>query len=425
MAGGKGTRLSSLTGGEIPKPMVRICGIPILEHQIITLSDNGIKDIIIIGGYLFDKISDYFENGEKWNVRIQYIKEEYPMGTAGALFYIKNIIKEDFLLVYGDIIFDIDIKRFVKLHQEKGAIVSLLAHPNAHPYDSDVIITDREDYVSCFLSKKSDREEYYKNLVNAGIYLISPAFLQYIEKPEKYDLEHNFIFTKCLEKDHVYVYRTPEYVKDVGTPERLFSTEKDIENGIVKVRNLRNKQKCIFLDRDGTINKHIGFLSNIKDMELEDTAAQAIKSINESGYLCIVITNQPVIARNECTTEELEMIHAKMETMLGEEGAYLDDILYCPHHPDKGYKNERKEYKVTCDCRKPKIGLIQRCMIRYNIDLSKSWMIGDTTRDIQTGINAGLKTIGVRTGEGCHDGKFDVTADEYAENILKAVERII
>ena len=112
-------------------------------------------------------------------------------------------------------------------------------------------------------------------------------------------------------------------------------------------------------------------------------------SLNESGYLVIVVTNQPVIARGEVSLEELQEIHNKMETLLGKEGAYLDDILFCPHHPDKGFQGERSEYKIECDCRKPKPGLLLEAAKKFNIDMKQSWMIGDTESDLQAGLNAG------------------------------------
>lgn len=105
-----------------------------------------------------------------------------------------------------------------------------------------------------------------------------------------------------------------------------------------------------------------------------------------------MVTNQPVIARGECSFEELERIHHKLETLLGEKGAYLDDIYFCPHHPDFGFEGERKEYKKICECRKPAPGMLLKAASDYNIDLSKSWMVGDGKRDVEAGINAGCRT---------------------------------
>ena len=177
----------------------------------------------------------------------------------------------------------------------------------------------------------------------------------------------------------------------MGTPERFHQVEADYKNGVVQAKNLSNKQKAIFLDRDGTINKYVGFLRHIDDFELIEGVAEAIQLINQSGYLAIVVTNQPVIARGEVSWEELNGIHRKMATLLGKEGAYVDGIYICPHHPDKGFEGERPEYKIDCDCRKPKPGLLLQAAKDFNIDLSESYMIGDSHRDVEAGENAGVK----------------------------------
>jgi D,D-heptose 1,7-bisphosphate phosphatase len=175
----------------------------------------------------------------------------------------------------------------------------------------------------------------------------------------------------------------------MGTPDRYVQVAADIENGLVKQRNLSHKQKAIFLDRDGTLNRLNGFITRPEDFALIDGVAEAIKKINDAGFLAIVITNQPVIARGEVTLEELRLIHDKLETELGKEGAYIDDLFFCPHHPDKGFAGERSEYKVDCECRKPKPGMILAAAEKYNIDLARSWMVGDDLRDVRAGLAAG------------------------------------
>ena len=151
------------------------------------------------------------------------------------------------------------------------------------------------------------------------------------------------------------------------------------------------------MDRDGTINKYVGFLRNIDDFELIGGVAEAIRKINESGYLAIVVTNQPVIARGEISFEELKEIHNKMETLLGQEGAYLDAIYYCPHHPHTGYEGERRELKIDCECRKPKPGMLLKAVQDFSIDLAQSWMVGDGKNDVKAGSNAGCKTALINT----------------------------
>ena len=415
MAGGKGTRISSINA-EVPKPMIKICGKPILQYQIECLKEQGLKDIILVVGYLGNIIEEFFGNGKKFGVNINYIKEQKALGTAGALFYLKNEIENDFLLINGDIIFNVDIKRFWEAHKGHDGLVTILTHPNNHPYDSGIIVSDDQGRVTQWLTKEEKRG-WYKNRVNAGLHIISNKLLDQFKQAVKTDLDRDVLKPLIAEKK-LYIYDSPEYVKDMGTPERYFAVAEDIRKGLVEIKNLKRKQRAIFLDRDGTINNYVGFLRNIDDMTLIEGVDKAIKKINQSGYLAIVITNQPVIARGEVSFEELQEIHNKMETLLGEKGVYLDDIFYCPHHPEKGFSGERPEYKIDCDCRKPKIGLFLRAARKYNIDLKKSWMIGDGENDIIAGKNAGCRTIYL--GEGCSFGQT-----ENAINLLKAVESIL
>ena len=408
MAGGKGTRIASVRS-DVPKPMINICGQPILEHQIDNLKACGLTDIILVIGYLGDKIKEYFGDGSKFGVNIEYFVEDHPLGTAGALFKMPQLT-EDFLLLCGDVIIDVDFNRFIAFHKEHQAWASLVAHPNGHPYDSSLLVTEidapktvggmPEDThrVIRWLAKEDERT-YYKNRVNAGIELISPELLKetmknfvprHPETPDKIDLDRD-VLKPNIPSGKIFAYDTPEYIKDMGTPDRFYETEKDIESGKVHARNLKNKQKAIFLDRDGTINKMVGFVTKPEQFELIEGTAEAIKAINKSGYLAIVVTNQPVIARGDCTFEELQTIHDKMETELGKAGAFVDAIYVCPHHTDKGFEGERPEYKCNCDCRKPKPGLLLQAAKDFNIDLSESYMIGDSHRDVEAGENAGVK----------------------------------
>ena len=228
--------------------------------------------------------------------------------------------------------------------------------------------------------------------MNAGIHVLSAKLLEELDTPRKLDLDRG-ILKPLISSKQVYAYKTPEYVKDMGTPERIASVEEDIRSGLIQKKNLARRQRAVFLDRDGTINQYAGFLKNMEDFTLIDGAAEAIRLINRSGYLAIVVTNQPVIARGDVTWKQLDEIHRKMETLLGEKGAYVDDIFVCPHHPDRGFAGEIPAYKIDCDCRKPKPGLLFQAAEKYNIDLSASWMIGDSARDVEAGRTAGCQTV--------------------------------
>jgi len=399
MAGGRGTRIAELFP-DIPKPLIPVDGMPILEREIRSLASQGFKDLILTVGYLADKIIAYFGDGSQLGVKIDYFVEETPLGNAGALFQLRDKIgDEPFFLLNADAAFDVDFNRMLDFHKKHGELVTLFTHPNSHPYDSGLIIADKDGIVERWLSKDDERPQWYNNRVNAGLHIINPEVLELSLNnldidpmtgfPNgKVDLDRQILKPLCG-TGKMFCYDSPEYVKDMGTPERFHQVEADYRNGVVQAKNLHNKQKAVFLDRDGTINKYVGFLRNIDEFELIEGASEAIKRINQSGYLAIVVTNQPVIARGDVSWDELHEIHKKMETLLGKDGAYLDGLYICPHHPDKGFEGERPEYKLDCDCRKPKPGLLLHAAKDFNIDLSQSVMIGDSERDVEAGKNAG------------------------------------
>jgi len=405
MAGGKGTRISELFP-DIPKPLIPIEGIPVLEKEIIGLREQGFTDIVLTVSYMHEKIEEYFGDGNRLGVKIEYFVEETPLGNAGALF--KLNLTEDFLLLNADAVFDVDFNRMILFHKQCGGLATLFTHPNSHPYDSGLILVDENGAVEKWLAKEDERPQWYRNRVNAGLHVISPEVLKNVDgshvgevgedrKIIKVDLDRQLL-KPLAGTGKMFCYDSPEYVKDMGTPERFYSVVEDYKNGTVQAKNLKNKQKAIFLDRDGTINKYVGFLRSVDTMELLPGASEAIKRINKSGYLAIVVTNQPVIARGEVTVPELNEIHNKMETLLGKDGAYIDALYYCPHHPHKGYEGEIPELKTDCDCRKPKPGLLLRAAEDYNIDLEHSWMIGDSDSDVQAGDAAGCKGIKIEEG---------------------------
>lgn len=399
MAGGRGTRISSVAS-DIPKPMIRIDGKPVLEHEIECLRDQGFTDLILTVSHLGNIIMDYFGDGsgispatgKPFGVHISYFFEKEPLGNAGALFQIKDQLTEDFLLLNADAMFDVDFNRFVAYHKSHGGWVTLFTHPNSHPYDSGLIVANKDGSVEKWLAKEDERPRYYRNRVNAGLHVINPKVLETEITTPKVDLDRQLL-KPLAGTGKMFCYDSPEYVKDMGTPERYYAVCDDLTSGRVKGKNLKNKQKAVFLDRDGTINKYVGFLRDIDQFELIDGVAEAIKKINNSGYLAIVVTNQPVIARGEVTFGELEEIHNKMETLLGLEGAYLDAIYFCPHHPHKGYEGEVPELKFDCDCRKPKPGMLLQAAKDFNIDLSQSYMVGDSESDVQCGLNANCAAI--------------------------------
>ena len=435
MAGGKGTRISVLFP-DIPKPLIPIDGKPVLEWEICSLRDQGFTDIVLTVSHMADKIQAYFGDGSNLGVHIEYFVEDQPLGNAGALYKMRDRLTEPFLLLNADAVFDIDFNRFVNFHKSHGGLVTLFTHPNNHPYDSGVLIADETGAVQRWLTKEDVRPKWYANRVNAGLHVIDPAALDMAavsaggQKIIDVDVIGTEVDGKCVKVDldrqilkplcgtgKMFCYDSPEYVKDMGTPERFEQVCRDFSSGLVQGKNLKHKQKAVFLDRDGTLNKYVGFLRNIDDFELIDGVAEAVTKINASGYLAIVVTNQPVIARGEMTVPQLKEIHNKMETLLGGEGAYLDGLYYCPHHPHKGYDGEVPELKIECECRKPKPGMLLKAADEYNIDLGNSWMVGDGENDVKAGKAAGCKTALIGDG--------DFGQDMTVGSLLEFVQKVL
>lgn len=415
IAGGKGTRLGLK---DIPKPMVQIDGKPLLEHQIELAKSYGINEIFILSGHLAHVIEDYFGDGEKWGVKIHHIVEPYPLGTAGSVKLLDGKIKDRFMVFYGDVVMDFDLDSFIAFDKKfANSIGTTLVHPNDHPYDSDLLEINKGKVVTRVIPKPHDDGEYYQNLVNAAVYIFSPKIFDYIEEGVSQDFGKH-ILKKVVENGEVLAgYETSEYIKDMGTADRFEKVKNDWITGKVSRLNKKNKRPCIFLDRDGVINPNMDTKPTLEDFVLLDGVAEAIKMINQSDYLTVVVTNQPMIAKGFISFEEVEQTHKKMETLLGEQHAFVNGIYFCPHHPEKGFEGEIPELKIECECRKPKPGMLFKAAKDMNIDLEKSWMIGDSERDLVAGKNAGCRTIFISDKESEY-------ADFRAIDLLSAIKLI-
>jgi histidinol-phosphate phosphatase family protein len=421
LAGGKGTRMAELAR-EIPKPMLKIGNKPILAHQVSLLKKYGITKIHILVNHLKEPIIEYFSKNNVGGVEIAFFTEPEPLGTVGGVKEIEHELQQDFLVIYGDVMINMDLGRLIRYHRKKKSGCTLVLHPNDHPYDSDLVETDTEGRVCGFHSKPHQTDRFYPNMVNAGAYIFTPAIFQFLEKGKKADFGRD-IFPRIFSQINMYGYNTAEYLKDMGTPERWKEVESDYQSGRIERSCYKQKQKAIFLDRDGVINEEISFISKPQDMRLYPFTAEALKLINRSDYKAIIVTNQSVIARNLCTFGELKNIHNKMETELGNSRAMVDAIYICPHHPDRGYPEERSELKIECLCRKPKPGMLFEAALDFNLDLSASFIIGDNERDIKAGLSAGCTTVGVMTGYGLR--RTSVLPDFFFNDLKEAAGFII
>lgn len=426
LAGGAGTRLKSVTG-DLPKPLVDICGTPLLGRQLEMLAASRVcHQVLVLTGYGSDQIAAYCGNGARWNLQVRCSAEVRPRGTAGAVLDAMPLLEPTFVVMYGDTMLDVDLKRLIDAHMSAAPAATLLVHPNDHPQDSDLLELNANNEVRRFLPRSRSMSGDYPNLVNAGLYVLERAALADLE-----DVTHPLDFGKdvfpyLVDRGHRLLgYRSPEYIKDAGTPDRLIEVRKDVESGRVSRKSLRHPTPAVFLDRDGVLNEERSYITRAQDLLLLPGVGQAIARLNRSEFRTIVVTNQPVIARGECTEEELAQIHAGLDTMLGANGSYIDRLYYCPHHPDRGFSGEVVSLKQKCNCRKPMPGMVEQAVADLNIALEQSWMVGDSTVDIELARRCGLRSILVQTGHGGRDGKFPGSPDFVAADLSAAVNIIL
>jgi histidinol-phosphate phosphatase family protein len=425
LAGGYGTRLKDRSGS-IPKSMVKILGKPVLEHQLCLCLSFGFTKIALLVHYEASLIKEYFGNGTDFGVELTYITDGEARGTAGALFNALPFLDTRFLVLYGDTYVDVDLSKFWKFDAEFPSAGSIFVHPNDHPYDSDLIEMGYEGFVARVHPYPHQNEHQFPNLVNAALYILEKESINQVVSPDvKLDLAKDAFPELLARGKKIRAYISPEYIKDMGTPERLDKVEKDILAGLPERLSNRGLRTAVFFDRDGTLNVEVDHLRSPNQLILEDGAAESVARLNRSGILAIGVTNQPVIARGDITKEQMISISAKLDSLLGERGAYLDRLYICPHHPDKGFIGEVAALKIKCLCRKPETGLIDHAVRELNISRRDSWIIGDSTTDILAGVRAGLRTILVRTGYAGRDFKCNVEPNFIADNLQDAVDWIL
>jgi histidinol-phosphate phosphatase family protein len=441
LCGGLGTRLGSLVH-ETPKPMLPVGGRPVLNHTIQLLKQHGINEIIFAAQYKSDVIEAYFGDGTRYGIKITTSVEPYPLGTAGPLTLIAPQLHDDFLLVYGDVFMDFDVGALIRTHETKTGGIdgqqrlgTLLVRQSDHPWDSHLVQTDAKGRVIEFIAQQEPGRRY-KNLGNAAVYALSKKILEFIPTGRKSDFGKDIfpaIIAEAKLHHHsgqfyfqTHLLESSGFVKDMGTPERLAAVERYLERKhiIEAARGRHGPITTVFLDRDGVLNKEVDLLSRPEQLELMPDAAQAVKLFNQHGIKIVVVTNQPVVARGLCSMEMLNTIHEKLISLLEKDGAALDAIYACPHHPETHHEGGVRELRRACDCRKPNIGMIMRAREELGLGLSNCVMIGDSTVDVETGRNAGIRTVLLRNGQGRIDDDGARPDFEY-QSLLAAAKAIV
>jgi D,D-heptose 1,7-bisphosphate phosphatase len=307
-----------------------------------------------------------------------------------------------------------------------GAAATIFLHPNDHPHDSDLVEIEDDGRVVQFHAYPHPEGSWYPNLVNAALYVVERSALEpWRDMPPPLDFAKNLFPRMLAGGAWIVGYISPEYIKDAGTPERVDKVERDLRRGFIAAASLSRRQTAVFIDRDGTLSVDHGHVARVEQMEPLPGIGPAMRRLNDAGLRTVLVTNQPVIARGDCTAAELRKINGRLEWELARSKAYLDRIYYCPHHLDRGFPGEIAELKVECDCRKPSPGMLTRARAELNIDLAASWMIGDSTADAGAATQAGATSVIVETGAAGLDDRYPFVPDFTARDFGDAVRFVL
>lgn len=396
LCGGLGTRLGAMVA-DIPKPMINIDGKPLLVHTLARLREAGITDVIMAAGYKADVIRRYFD-AHPQGISIRVFDEPRPLGTAGCVRDLLPHLAERFLVVYGDVFIDFDLREVILAAEGSDALATLLVRPSDHPWDSDLVVTDGRQRVTGFI-RAGEPRNFPRNVANAAIYVVDRRLVALVPAGKKADWVKD-VFPAALAAGMrlaAHGFSGAGFLKDMGTPERLARVEQHLADKRLVERARVHPQpiNTVFLDRDGVINEEVDLLRDPADFRLLPHAADAIAALNAAGMQVIVVTNQPVIARGLCTLDTLEAIHGHMHHALAVAGARIDAVYFCPHHPETHHRDAGSvaELRVACECRKPAPGMILRAARERGCDLAASVLIGDRPSDVQAAACAGVRSI--------------------------------
>lgn len=374
LAGGEGKRLQPFTLNN-PKPLIPINGKPFIDYLIKLLKNNGIKEIIILTGYLEEKIRRQIGDGAKYGIKIHYsytpfLNEKGEENQSGIR--IKNaekLLDKFFLLLYCDNFWPLQLNKLTAYFKNHPSDALVTVYSNQDHQTKNNVFVDTKGYVTRY---DPERKEHGLNGVDIGFFIINKKVLKLL--PETNCKFESLVLPQLISKNKLSGYLTSQKYYSIGNLGRVNITQKYLL-----------PKKVIFLDRDGVINRkppQADYIKTWDEFKFLPESAEAIKILNTLGYKIYVISNQPGIARGMMTEKDLKIIHKKMRKELKKLGAKIDGIYYCPHGWNDG-----------CDCRKPKPGLLYKASRDHFIDLTKTIFIGDDDRDKGAGDIAGCKTI--------------------------------
>lgn len=371
LAGGTGIRLRPYTYNT-PKAIVPVNGKPFLAYLIEMLKKNGIEEIVMLLGYLPEKITEYLGDGSQFGIRVKYSIGDVEDATGTRLRNAKDLVDDTFLLMYCDNFLNLDIEALYAFHMSKKTSATVTVYNNRFGTTKNNVLVD-DGYISKYDGTRTSPD---LNGVDVGFFIFEKKVFDIMPMQENFWIAD--LFHILIDKHDLAGFRTDAIYYSIGSADRMKTTERYL-----------SPRKVVFLDRDGVINKKMErgmYVTRWEDFIFLPHAKEAFKLLSQKGYEVYIVSNQAGIARGFMGNTELFLIHQKMEEELVRSGGTVEGIYYCPHAWDAG-----------CFCRKPNPGMLYQAAIEHQIDLPGAIFIGDDARDKAAGEAAGCHTILMET----------------------------
>lgn len=381
LAGGKGTRLSTVIQ-DLPKPMAPINGLPFLTYLFDDLQRQGIQTIYLAVGYLREKIISYYGNWYK-NVRLEYVIEETPLGTGGAIKKALSFVSSRYpVVINGDTFFSVDLPNFYAFHLSKASSLTLALKNKENADRYGTVKINNHGKVEAFVEKTTGSSGW----INGGTYLIDMDHLKLSSLPESFSFE-----TEVLEKEYqngnVYGFASDGYFIDIGIPSDYEIAQSDLTTGKVITPIPVDQSWTLFLDRDGVINqrKVDDYVKSVEEFQFLPGVIDAIANFSNIFDHIFVVTNQQCIGKKIITEAQLNEIHSTMLKEIELHGGRISKVYFAPQ-----LASEESNF------RKPGSGMAELAKEEFpSIDFSKSIMVGDANSDMEFGRRKGMITIGI------------------------------